>query len=93
MEDVFKAGMAMTIVVALATFVAFMVPRAIRAYRKAIQDTTPSADRAEMEALHSEVDELRALPMRVAELEERLDFAERMLSQREVERLPRGRDE
>ena len=30
---------------------------------------------------------------RVAELEERLDFAERMLAQRDAERLPRGRDD
>ncbi len=30
---------------------------------------------------------------RVAELEERLDFAERLLAQRDAERLPRRRDE
>ena len=40
------------------------------------------------------VDALRELPPRIAELEERLDFAERMLTQqREAERLPRGRDD
>jgi hypothetical protein len=92
-EDVFKAGLGMTIVVALATFVAFMLPRVIRAYRMAVQETVPSVDRDEMEALRSEMDDLRALPSRVAELEERLDFAERMLAHRESERLPRGRDE
>ena len=91
MEDVFKAGLAMAMVVSLATFVAFMVPRAIRAYRMAVRDTTPPGGE-ELETLRSEVDELRALPSRLAELEERLDFAERLLAQRgDSPRLPADR--
>jgi hypothetical protein len=49
-------------------------------------------------AIHEELEQLRArtgevdnLNHRVAELEERVDFAERMLSQRTVERLPEGK--
>jgi flagellar motility protein MotE (MotC chaperone) len=37
--------------------------------------------------------ELEQRDARVAELEERLDFAERLLAQRDAERLPRGRDD
>jgi hypothetical protein len=39
------------------------------------------------------VSELERRDARLAELEERLDFAERLLAQRDVERLPRGRDD
>lgn len=38
------------------------------------------------------VAELEQRDARMAELEERLDFAERLLAQRDAERLPRGRD-
>ena len=37
--------------------------------------------------------ELEQRDARVAELEERLDFAERLLAQRDLERVPRGRDD
>jgi hypothetical protein len=44
-----------------------------------------------VEELESRVGELEQMQFRVAELEERLDFAERLLGQqREPERLPRG---
>jgi hypothetical protein len=39
------------------------------------------------------VADLEQRDARVAELEERLDFAERLLAQRDAERLPRRRDE
>jgi len=51
----------------------------VKARREAV---VPSEDLRE---LQREVDELRALPGRLAELEERLDFAERLLA-RERER-------
>ena len=38
------------------------------------------------------VAELEQRDARLAELEERLDFAERLLAQRDLDRLPRGRD-
>jgi hypothetical protein len=43
--------------------------------------------------ISARVAELEQRDARLAELEERLDFAERLLAQREVERLPRGRDD
>ena len=43
--------------------------------------------------LAERVAELEQRDARVAELEERLDFAERLLAQRDAERLPRGRDD
>ena len=42
----------------------------------------------ELQELQAEVAELRALPERVAELEERLDFAERLLAQHRTDALP-----
>ena len=85
---------ALGIVVALAApALAFIVIRAaMRMFSGS--DQRDSATGADVNALRAEVDELRDLPPRVAELEERLDYAERMLTQqREGERLPRGRDD
>jgi hypothetical protein len=49
---------------------------------------------ADMAGIAERVAELEQRDTRIAELEERLDFAERMLTQqREAERLPRGRDD
>jgi hypothetical protein len=42
----------------------------------------------EVRDLQLEVAELRTLPERVAELEERLDFAERLLAQHRTDALP-----
>jgi hypothetical protein len=42
----------------------------------------------DLQELQAEVAELRALPERVAELEERLDFAERLLAQHRTDALP-----
>lgn len=47
--------------------------------------TLPSEELRELEL---EVAELRGLPDRVAELEERLDFAERLLAQHRTDALP-----
>lgn len=44
--------------------------------------------REELDLLRREVAALESLPERVAELEERLDFAERLLAQREHQGLP-----
>jgi hypothetical protein len=48
--------------------------------------TGSDAAREELETLRRQVDGLEALPGRVAELEERVDFAERLLARQE--RLP-----
>ncbi len=91
MEDVFKFGVVAAILLAVGTFLMFMVPVALANFRKANRvGREPSGD---LEALHAELDELRGLTPRMAELEERLDFAERLLAQRDAERLPRGRDD
>jgi hypothetical protein len=48
------------------------------------------AGQAEVEQLHARIGEMDTLQARVAELEERVDFAERLLAQnREPDRLPR----
>lgn len=53
--------------------------------------TEPSPRRAEVSDLRQRVVELEAQQSRVAELEERLDFAERLLAeQRSVAQLPRS---
>jgi hypothetical protein len=54
---------------------------------------TPDGGESELEALKAEVEALRELHPRIAELEERLDFAERLLARRdEMAPLPPTRD-
>jgi len=65
---------------AVGTFVLFMIPIFLRNYRKASMVGRETG--GEIEALRAEVDELRGLAPRMAELEERVDFAERLLSNR-----------
>lgn len=50
------------------------------------------AANAGLAGLSERLTELEQRDARVTELEERLDFAERLLAQRDLERLPRGRD-
>jgi hypothetical protein len=91
MEEVFKFGLVTSMVLAVGTFLMFMVPIAMRNFRKA--NLVERDTGGELEALRAELDDLRSLPSRMAELEERLDFAERMLThQREGARLPGGPD-
>ncbi len=52
---------------------------------------TGAASTTEMSELRADLDELRHLPARLLELEERVDFAERLLAQREATQLPTGR--
>ena len=69
----------------------------MRALGRRIEGRTPGTDlalRGEVDQLRARVGELEALQHRVMELEERVDFAERLLSQRrEVERLPGPRSD
>jgi hypothetical protein len=48
----------------------------------------PEGTREELDDLRRQVAAVEELPERVAELEERLDFAERMLARRERQPLP-----
>lgn len=91
MDDIIKFGLVVAMLLAVGTFTLFMIPIFMRNYRKAtLVGGEPSG---ELDALRAEVDDLRSLAPRMAELEERLDFAERLLAQRDAERLPRGRDD
>jgi hypothetical protein len=57
------------------------------------QPAPDDASAAELAALRERVQELEVLPGRMMELEERLDFTERMLvQQREVGRLAEGKE-
>ena len=91
MDDVVKIGLMISMLLAACTFVMFMVPVGLRNFRKA---NMVGRERSEdLDALRAEIDDLRGLQPRIAELEERLDFTERMLTQqREPARLPGGPD-
>jgi hypothetical protein len=51
----------------------------------------PRADRADIEELRERIAELDDMSRRVGELEERVDFAERLLAQQRDAVLPRGK--
>lgn len=53
----------------------------------------PEVTDAGVAGLAERIAELEERDNRMHELEERLDFAERLLAQRDAERLPRGKDE
>lgn len=63
----------------------------IRAWARRIESSGAGAEaQAEIEALRARLGELEQLPPRLLELEERVEFAERLLAQgREPDRLPR----
>ncbi len=78
MEEVFQFGLVVAIVLGAASVLAFMIPAAMRNFRRArMADGDTSA---EIDELRAEIDELRSLQPRIGELEERLDFAERLLT-------------
>lgn len=88
MDGIAKFALVMLIVTGIPGLFMLMQP-VMKALGKRLEG--PGADSGELEALRSELADLRALPERVQELEERLDFAERMLAQqREHDRLPGG---
>jgi hypothetical protein len=59
--------------------------------RRIEQDGTGGASAEELDQLHARLEELEAGQSRIADLEERLDFAERLLTrQREPDQLPEG---
>ena len=72
---------------ATAAFFMFGVYKLVNRWLDARARRDVAAPSEELRELQREVDELRALPGRLAELEERLDFAERLLA-RERERVP-----
>ena len=90
MGDIAKFAAVMFIVMGIPLLVVFVFsPFAKAAARR--MEGTPGALAGEVDALRAEVDELREGMVRMAELEERLDFAERALAQqREQLRLDAG---
>jgi hypothetical protein len=62
-----------------------------RALARRIEGTA-GHDEPAVQALTDRVADLELREARIGELEERLDFAERMLAQRDPERVQRGRD-
>lgn len=81
-------AVAIVVIAILASAVTMTWPL-IRAYARRLEGGGHSADLlADLEGLRTRVDRLESGQTRVAELEERLDFAERMLAQaREPDRL------
>ena len=74
---------------AAATIILWPIMRAIGRRLEHKGGSDPSL-KAEVEQLHHRLADLEPLQTRVAELEERLDFTERLLAQaKEQERLPR----
>ena len=71
-----------TAVAGVPMLVIFGVPPIAKAIARRIERTAPmdAEALAEIEALRAEVDELRAMAPRMLELEERVDFAERLLA-------------
>lgn len=66
-----------------------------RALARRLEGTAGQGESADagIAGLAERVAELEQRDVRLVELEERLDFAERLLAQRDVERLARGRDD
>jgi Tfp pilus assembly protein PilO len=81
--------MIVLMVMTAATIVLWPIVRAL-ARRLEGRGTVDAALRAEVEQLHHRLADVDALQGRIAELEERLDFTERLLAQtREPDRLQR----
>ena len=92
MDDIIKFGFVVAMLLAVGTFTLFMIPIFLRNYRKAnLVGREPYGD---IDALRAELDELRSLAPRMSELEERLDFAERLLASNRsaTEQLRDGQD-
>ena len=88
-DNLIKFVVVMLTILGVPAFLMFLSPIA-RGLGRRLEGR--SVSREELEALQAELSELRdlrSLPDRVSELEERLDFAERLLSRREgIEQLP-----
>lgn len=84
MDGLLKFGLFMLIVTGIPAIGGAIITLA-KGYARRYEGASP----AEVDELRAELAELRSLPERVQELEERVDFAERMLAQqREADRIP-----
>lgn len=91
MEEAMTFGLVVAILLGGASVLAYIIPAAMRNFRRARMGDGDAS--AEMDEMRAEIEALRSLQPRMAELEERLDFAERLLAQREPTQLPAGRDD
>lgn len=91
MEAAFRFGVGIVLALGTPALAFILIQAAMRKFGG--RGPAEDASSTELSTLRAEIDELRDLPPRIAELEERLDFAERMLTQqREAERLGGGSD-
>jgi len=78
MEGIFKFAVVMVIAVGMPLVIMYVLAPLAKALGRRLEGGV-TAESADLEALRAEVEQLRELHPRVAELEERLDFAERAL--------------
>jgi len=78
------------------TAIVGVIARAVLRYQdrqlKAVRGEAPSDVRAELEELRAQLAEQQDLRQRVLDIEERLDFTERLLTQAKQDRLEAGRE-
>ena len=90
MEAAFRFGVGIVLALGTPALAFILIQAAMRKFGGRQPVTAPSEEIGELRA---ELDDLRGLPSRISELEERLDFAERMLTQqREAGRILGGTD-
>ena len=83
MADMLQFFSVMAGVIGIPMLIIFGVPPLAKAAARRIEQGGRPADDtlAELDALRAEVDALRAMAPRLMELEERVDFAERLIAQ------------
>ena len=83
---------AVVLLLGVGLILAALVWPLIRAFARRIEGGVPGAEmQAELDGLRERVRQLEEVPQRMAELEERVDFTERVVAQgREPDRLQRG---
>lgn len=91
MEGIFQFAVFMVAVLGMPLVIMYVLAPLAKAIGRRLEGAV-APEAADMEALRAEVERLRELHPRVAELEERLDFAERaLLSARgNAAQLPEG---
>ena len=85
-------GIGMLVAIPVAAYAAIVATRAIWVKGEPGKLDSASEIKDELEQLRARVAELEAVPERVTELEERVDFSERLLTRaRDAEQSPEGR--
>jgi hypothetical protein len=91
MEGVFKFAVIMVTVLGMPLGIMYVLAPLAKALGRRLEGGA-AVEPAELEALRAEIEQLRELHPRMAELEERVDFAERALlrARGETPQLPEG---